>query len=124
MIKRVLLGVIVLCLIAQTPAANAHTVLISSTPAIGATIRVLPSKITLRFGDRLLILGKRVINRVTVTDSRNSIITSKREVTHGFTLSNVLNIKSPHHGIYTVIYRVAGEDGHLVTGSYTFTLKN
>jgi len=124
MIKRLLLGVIVLCLIAQTPTASAHTVLISSTPAIGATIKELPSKITLRFADRLLTLGKRVINRVTVTNSRNSIITSKREVTQGFTLSNVLNHKSPHLGIYTVIYRVAAEDGHLVTGSYTFTLKN
>lgn len=124
MMKRVLLGVIVLCLITGTPTANAHTILISSTPAIGATIKELPSKISLRFADKLLTLGKRVINRVTVIDSTNSIISSKREVTQGFSLSNVLNTKSPHRGIYTVMYRVAAEDGHLVTGSYTFTLKN
>ncbi len=124
MMKRVLLGAIALCLITGAPTASAHTALISSTPTIGATITELPSKITLRFADRLLTLGKRVINRVTVTNSRNAIITSKREVTQGFTLSSVLNTKFPHRGIYTVIYRVAAEDGHLVTGSYTFTLKN
>lgn len=124
MMKRVLLGAIALCLITGAPTASAHTALISSIPAIGATIKELPSKITLRFADRLLTLGKTVINRVTVTNSRNAIITSKREVTQGFTLSSVLNTKFPHLGIYTVIYRVAAEDGHLVTGSYTFTLKN
>jgi len=104
--------------------ASAHTVLIASNPAKGSTIKVLPTKVTLKFADPLLRLGKRAINRVVVTDPKSKVVTTGRDVVKGAVLTDPLNVVHPVVGIYKVSYRVSAQDGHIVTGSYTFKLRN
>ena len=104
--------------------ASAHTVLISSNPNKGAIVKSLPAKITLKFADPLLTLGKKIINRVTVIDPSNTIITSGDDVTRGAVLTDSLKSATAKAGVYKVSYRVSAQDGHIVTGTFTFTLQN
>jgi len=105
------------------PTAFAHTELIGSTPKSGSTISRLPAQISLTFGDPLLILGKSALNQVHVTDPNGTLITSSPGLVKGAVLRNVLHPKKIVRGIYTVTYRVSAEDGHVVTGRFTFTLR-
>lgn len=115
---------IALCIFATAPAASAHTVLVSTNPVVGSIIKELPVQIILKFADPLLTLGKRVVNRVRVTAPNGQVISFNKNQTHGVTLINGVQTSSPHNGIYKVSYRVSAQDGHVVTGTYTFTLKN
>lgn len=104
--------------------AFAHTVLIASNPAKGSAIKVLPVKITLKFADPLLTLGKRAINRVVVTNPNSQIVTTGKDLVKGAVLTDPVNVIHPVVGIYKVSYRVSAQDGHIVTGSFTFKLQN
>ncbi len=115
---------IALYLSATAPSAGAHTVLISANPVVGSIIKELPVKITLKFADPLLTLGKQIINRVRVVAPNGQIISLNKDQTHGTTVVNLLRPYLTSVGIYKVSYRVSAQDGHVVTGTYTFTLKN
>ena len=104
--------------------ASAHTVLIASNPAKGSTIKVLPRKITLKFADSLLTLATRAINRVVVTNPHSKVVTTGKDIVKGAILTDPMIIANPIVGIYKVSYRVSAQDGHIVTGSYTFKLQN
>lgn len=123
--KKFLLGVAVaLTLTFSCGIANAHTALISANPGAGVTLKKLPSRITLKFADPLFVLGKSLINRVSVVDPKGVLITTAKNQTHGAILTNTLNLRWKRGGVYRVSYRVSAEDGHVVTGHYTFTIKN
>ena len=105
-------------------AASAHTVLISSNPAKGSIIKVLPTRITLKFADSLLTLSKHVINRVVVIDPHSKVVTTGKDLVKGAILTDPLKVAHPIFGIYKVSFRVSAQDGHIVTDSYTFKLQN
>lgn len=107
-----------------TSSAWAHTVLIASTPTEGSKVKVLPKKITLKFADPLLTFGKRSINRVVVTDPKNKAITTGQNIVKGAVLTDSIIDAKPLRGIYKVSYRVSAQDGHIVTGTFSFTLQN
>lgn len=113
-----------LLLIGSISTASAHTVLISSNPSKGSTIKVWPAKITLKFADPLLTLGKRAINKVVVTDPDNFLVTTGVNTVKGAILTAPLVNVTPVTGTYKVSYRVSAQDGHIVTGSFTFKLQN
>ncbi len=111
-------------LVMGTSSASAHTVLVASNPAKGSTIRVVPTMITLRFADPLLTLGKRAINNVLVFDPHNSPLGTGKTLVRGALITVQLAKPATLKGKYRVTYRVAAQDGHIVTGSFTFTLQN
>jgi methionine-rich copper-binding protein CopC len=113
-----------LVLFAGTATANAHTVLVYSNPKSGAIVKSLPKIITLRFAEPLLTLAGQVINKVSVTDQNGSIVTTGKNISKGMVLTNTFKSVVAKKGIYKVSYRVSAQDGHVVIGSYTFTLKN
>jgi len=110
-------------LVSSVSVASAHTVLVSSNPSKGSMIKALPAKITLKFADPLLILGKRTINRVVVTDPDNFLVTTGVNLVKGAVLTAPLVNVTPITGTYKVSYRVCALDGHVVTGSFTFKLQ-
>ena len=123
--KRVTVGLLALSLLVTgVTTAFAHTVLISSNPSKGSTIKVLPAKITLKFADPLLTLGKRAINNVVVTSPNNSLVTTGVDIVKGALLTAPLKNRAAIMGTYKVSYRVSAQDGHIVTGSFTFKLQN
>jgi methionine-rich copper-binding protein CopC len=125
MMKKSIIASLTVVLIATgTATASAHTVLIASTPVKGSKVKALPSKITLKFADPLLTLGKRAINFVVVTDPMNSVVTTGQNVVKGAVLTDPIIDSRPMSGIYKVSYRVSAQDGHIVTGAFSFTLQN
>ncbi len=123
--KKLFIGAIaILVIVVGTSTASAHTVLIASTPSKGSTVKVLPNKITLKFADPLLTLGKRAINLVVVTDPKNTVITTGRNLVKGAVLTDPIVDAKPLSGMYKVSYRVSAQDGHIVTGAFSFTLQN
>ena len=123
--KKLFIPAVAILLIAVgTATASAHTVLIASTPLKGSTVKVLPNKITLKFADPLLTLGKRAINLVVVTDPMNTVITTGKNLVKGAVLTDPIVDAKPLSGAYKVSYRVSAQDGHIVTGAFSFTLQN
>ena len=105
------------------PVASAHTTLIASNPARNAVLSKLPSKITLTFEDPLLTLGKTAINHVLVTDPMGMVITSGIDVVKGAAVTDVFKSRQATSGKYSVSYRVSAQDGHIVIGKFTFSVK-
>jgi len=103
--------------------AFAHTSLVTSNPAQSTVISRLPSKISLTFDDPLLTLGKTAINHVVVTDPTGVVITSGIDVVKGAVLSDVFKASQSSKGKYSVSYRVSAQDGHVVIGKFTFSVK-
>jgi methionine-rich copper-binding protein CopC len=110
-------------LITTSSTAFAHTSLLTSNPARSAVISKLPSKISLTFDDVLLTLGKTAINHVVVTDPAGVIVTTGVDVVKGGVLSDAFKTGQTSTGKYSVNYRVSAQDGHVVIGKFTFSLK-
>ena len=104
--------------------ASAHAVLIASNPSANSTIFQLPNQITLTFGDPLLVFGKRAINSVQVLNSVGKRITSSVSIIKGGVLTNFFIVKNVTVGKFYVRFRVVAQDGHVVTGDYTFSVRN
>ncbi|MFD9887997.1 copper resistance protein CopC [Amycolatopsis sp. NPDC059027] len=114
----VLLTVVVLALLLWTPGAHAHSVLVSSTPAKGASIATSPEQVVLEFNEPL----EKGFTELTVIGPDGG--------THweGGPMSIVdAKVSAPVHplgssGAYTIHYRVISADGHPVSGTVPFTL--
>jgi len=119
-----LLRITLICALnlAVLPQAQAHTVLIGSNPNAGTTVAQLPESVTLYFANPLLTLGSKSVNQVQVTDPMGMVITSTNNVVKGSTLSNVLQPSMVMAGTYKVGFRVVAQDGHVITGSFNFTV--
>ena len=120
-IRKAIFAVIALAPLVNTSGAFAHTVLISSTPAVGSTINGLPDSITLKFANPLLQIKGQSINTIQVLDPMKLQIASKPTISEN-TLSATLNERMKMAGGFSVSYRVAAQDGHVVTGNFSFTV--
>jgi len=96
-------------------AAEAHDVLASTTPAAGATVRVLPDEVVLHFEEPAQALGTVVVVRGPAGDA-----TAGRAELIDSDVVQPLRSGSPP-GAYTVDWRVVSADGHVVQGRFTFT---
>ena len=100
--------------------AFAHTVMVSSTPAINAKVKELPTKVKLTFADALLQIKGQSLNSLSVIDPMNQDIAKGSYQVHGAVLSATLHPTMRMDGTYTVNFRVVAQDGHIVQGHYDF----
>ncbi len=107
----VLLAVIALAL---PSLASAHDVLQKTTPAEGTTLEGMPSTVSLQFSEPPLAIGTQVI----VKGPTGDVATGKPTI-EGSTLVQAVSPTAPA-GSYTVTYRVTSDDGHPVTGTFSF----
>ena len=115
--RTLLVAAALLAVLAPATPAWAHTALVSSDPARGATLTKAPTTVTLVFSQKLnpdfstVVLSDAATRRIAastpVVDDVNATITV------GQALAN---------GSYTVAYRVVSQDGHTVQDSYRFTV--
>jgi methionine-rich copper-binding protein CopC len=103
-------------LLVATP-AWAHNALAGSTPAAGSTLTTMPTSVTLNFEEPPLSSGMAVV----VTAPDKSLVSPASPVLTG---SDVVTPLAPltASGTYSVAWRVVADDGHPVTGTFTFTL--
>lgn len=96
-------------------AAQAHDILVGTSPADGSTEKVVPAQVTLTFDQPALAVGTDII----VTGPSGQV-QSGAAVLVDNTVTEHLQPGSPA-GRYTVIWRVTSNDGHPVSGKFTFT---
>ena len=111
----VLVVLLVLAVTALLPSlpASAHTELLGGSPAAGSRVDHPVGRVTLRFEDAVLPDGLDVVVRGPGGDvTRGRPQVSGAVVTVPVTLTRA--------GRHTVAFRVTGDDGHLVSGSYGF----
>lgn len=107
----------VLALVIAPGAAHAHDALVSSTPAAGSTVPILPAELTLTFSGQLL--DEPTATRVEVTGPHDMAAHAGSPVVEGATVTVPL-VAEAAAGAYHVAWRVVGSDGHTVSGEFSF----
>jgi methionine-rich copper-binding protein CopC len=104
----------------QSPIAQAHTKLVSGSPAAGVVVDLWPAKVVLEFDEQLQNIGNEKANFVVINNAVGDQVSETDEVIEGNTISVTLSpneIKGP----VLVFYHVVSTDGHPVEGEYKFT---
>ena len=108
--------------ILNSPTAHAHAALESTIPAQGAIVAKTTNKVTMHFGEDILVIAGKNPNSIVVSDSRGKKVSFGSTTISGAKITTALKVPlSP--GKHTVKYRVVSADGHVVAGSYSFTVK-
>jgi methionine-rich copper-binding protein CopC len=102
-------------LVAAADAAQAHNILEGTSPANGATVKIVPAAVTLTFNEPALALGTEII-----ITGPGGPAQSGAAVLVNNTVSEHVSPGSPA-GEYKVVWRVSSDDGHPVTGTFSFT---
>jgi len=120
--KRVSIGLLALLLfsISNIYSSSAHSSMIEQFPKGNETISDLPLEVKLSFDEELLDLGSG--NSVIVRNPEGTEITTGPTVLLSSKISRKLTA-STLPGKYSVSYRVVSADGHVVEGTYQFTLR-
>jgi copper resistance protein C len=113
MLKPLPLLVVALALLFAAP-AQAHSTLASSIPADGSTVSE-PKAISLTFTREL-----RLVTVKLVGNDLDESLAVDRSAPLGKTFSVPLPAVAP--GTYKVNWRAAAADGHIMTGSFSFTV--
>ena len=103
-----------------SPAA-AHSSLISSTPAVNATLVKLPAYVAVTFDENLLLIGGTKTNILQVSDANGKEVDAGNPTVVGPVLRVDIQ-DSSGEGVFTVNWRVVSGDGHPAQGSYQFTV--
>ena len=97
----------------------AHARLTRSEPGAKAELAVVPSVIRLWFSEA----PESALSTITLTDSAGAVVAVGPVASDSSRLGIRAPITAPlMPGRYTVAWRVAGRDGHPITGSYTFVV--
>ena len=112
----VLAASIVTGLVGDIAPASAHAELLSATPAAGSTLAKAPKSVVLQFGEDILEMASNII---TVIGPDGSQVDNGNTLVNGDTAAVGLE-DIADAGTYTVTYRIASKDGHVVTDSYSF----
>ena len=103
------------------PSASAHTQLVSSNPASGATVAEFPTEVSLTFSEDLLLIGDKNPNQLEVVDASGKLLSGAATIS-GSTITVPVGVTG--NGEYKVKYRVAAQDGHVVEGDYLFSVES
>jgi len=118
-LKRILALFAILAVVALLVpgSAGAHLQLRSSTPARGDTVLTPLHDVRVTFTQRVDLR----FTTLTLVDGTGAIIAQGAEPSDSTLTSFVLKLSAPlHRGEYTVRWRTAGADGHVVDGSFGF----
>lgn len=122
--RKYFLAVFVFCIafasLALLPQAHAHVSVINTIPQYQSTVQELPSKITITFNSPLVVLGSKNSNTITVLNPNKKPVTLQEATVDGAVISIPIDTSNPVAGAYTVRYSVVSDDGHRVSGTYSF----
>ena len=106
-----------LLMAASASVVAAHVELISSSPVAGANLSAIPTEVTITFDDEL----DPDLSHFEVTDAASVQVGSGEvdlTVADRNVMTGPMTITAP--GVYTVSYAVAGVDGHVLEGTFSF----
>jgi methionine-rich copper-binding protein CopC len=105
-------------LAALTVAASAHSLLLESSPAPGATLSRAPARIALRFNNRI----EKPLSRVRLVDARGAATPLAVALGDGAADRLVAPVPVLAPGAWRVEWQVLSTDGHVVAGAFEFRL--
>ena len=121
--KRVFLLLMAVVLTIQiSPSASAHSKITSFSPSQNSVLAELPKSIKMKFSEAPLTFKKKKVNLISVSNPLKEIISIGETKVVGKSLIVELSDQEAVPGKYLVTYRMASPDGHVVSGSYRFTL--
>ena len=99
--------------------AAAHSLLLASSPAANAVLTTSPSKVTLRFNNRI----EKRLSRVRLVDTHGTTATTPTVASDDLGPQALVALVPPLvPGTWRVEWQVFSTDGHVVNGSYEFRL--
>jgi copper transport protein len=104
------------------PGASAHAEIAKTNPTKNAILTQPPKSVWIEFGESLLTLDTKVVNTLTVTNSKGKRVDKSPTIISGARATTKI-LGALKKGKYLVTYRVVSEDGHPVKGSYYFSVK-
>ena len=111
---------LVSCLsILVVPSSSAHVTVISSFPVQFANVNPIPTEVWIEFSGELQTLDGEAVNSLEVVDSTGIAVNYEDPIISGGRISTKISGQSAP-GVFTVKYRVVGDDGHVIEGDYTF----
>ena len=119
-VGRVMVGVVLGLVAVGAPgvgAAQAHDQIVSTNPKDGAVLTVWPRQVEVVFAEKALSLG----TAMRVTGPGGVVSTGPVQIA-GTKISQALLPNGPA-GTYRVLWRVTSEDGHPVSGQFSFVMK-
>ena len=116
-IRLILAALVVAGLVTTAPAASAHTALTAADPAADSTVTTGPTRVTATFNEDL----QPSFPAMTVVGPDGNLWSQGDAAVRGATAGVDLRPLGPS-GRYTVNYRVTSGDGHVVSGSWSFTV--
>jgi methionine-rich copper-binding protein CopC len=102
-----------------SPLASAHVEIVSSFPEQFATVDPIPTSVWIQFSDNLQNLDGEIVNTIEVMDSTGLLVSYEDAIVEAGRITTKLSGQSAA-GVFTVKYRVVGQDGHVIEGEYTF----
>jgi methionine-rich copper-binding protein CopC len=117
-LTRIPLVLLVGVLLAAPGLAAAHSLLLESTPAAGATLPAGPHPVSLRFNNRI----EKRLSRLRVLDERGGERPVVVDAAAGEADRLVGALPALPPGSYRLQWQVLSTDGHIVSGSFTFRL--
>ena len=106
-----------LALAVAGPAA-AHSLLLESAPAAGATLTAAPRELTLRFNNRI----EKSLSRIRLLDDQGAARPLAITLDDGTADRLTATVPSLPPGRWRVEWQVLSMDGHVVTGRFEFRL--
>ena len=98
--------------------ASAHSLLLESAPAAGATVSASPRTLMLRFNNRI----EKSLSRVRLVDSRGARQALTLSADSGSADRLLATVPPLTPGPWRVEWQVLSTDGHVVSGRFEFTV--
>lgn len=111
---------LVACLsVLAIPSSSAHVTIVSSFPERFANVNPIPTEVWIEFSGELQTLDGEAVNSLEVVDSTGIAVNYEDPIISGGRITTKVSGQSSA-GVFTVKYRVVGDDGHVIEGDYTF----
>ncbi len=106
-------------MITGSPPALAHAALLASTPRDGQIVQTSPGEITMEFSEPL---EEGLFNLKLFDGNGRQIALAKPQLAAGDAAQMRAKLPALPNGTYTVAWSVVSEDGHPVSGSFSFSV--
>jgi len=117
--KLVTLFLIACLSVLAIPNSSAHVTIVSSFPERFANVNPIPREVWIEFSGELQTLDGEAVNSLEVVDSTGIAVNYEDPIISGGRITTKVSGQSAA-GVFTVKYRVVGDDGHVIEGDYTF----
>lgn len=99
--------------------SSAHVEIVSTFPEQFANVNPIPTQVWIQFSGDLQTLDGQAVNSLEVIDSTGISVNFEDPIIEGAKIMTKVSGQSAP-GVFTVKYRVVGDDGHVIEGDYTF----